>query len=131
MGQQGIVHAEHAHDQEGISMHVLMWVWILIQIGIVIQSLLVIGYLLARLVVGERWDIIAFANNFVPWIAAVGLSLSVIALLSRYRWALIALQMPGIVVFLVLYGELFLPGGSTAQQAGGPELTVATYNTLG
>jgi hypothetical protein len=131
MGQQGIVHAEHAHDQEGISMHVLMWVWILIQIGIVIQSLLVIGYLLARLVVGERWDIVAFANNFVPWIAAVGLSLSVIALLSRYRWALIALQMPGIVVFLVLYGELFLPGGSTAQQAGGPELTVATYNTLG
>jgi hypothetical protein len=58
MGQQGIVHAEHAHDQEGISMHVLMWVWILIQIGIVIQSLLVIGYLLARLVVGERWDIV-------------------------------------------------------------------------
>jgi hypothetical protein len=131
MGQQGIVHAEHAHDQEGISMRVLMWVWILIQIGIVIQGLLVIGYLLARLVVGERWDIVAFANNFVPWIAAVGLSLSVIALLSRYRWALIALQMPGIVVFLVLYGELFLPGGSTAQQAGGPELTVATYNTLG
>jgi hypothetical protein len=39
--------------------------------------------------------------------------------------------MPGMVVFLVLYGELFLPGGSTAQQAGGPELTVATYNTLG
>jgi hypothetical protein len=131
MGEQGIISAEHPHVQKGISMRVLSWIWILVQIGIVIYGLLVIGYLLARVVVGEQWDAVAFANNFVPWIAAVGLSLSLIALLSRHRWVLIALQMPGIVAFLVLYGELFLPRGSTARQAGGPELTVATYNTLG
>jgi hypothetical protein len=131
MGEQGIVSSDHSDIQKGISMRVLLLVWVLVQIGMVIYGLLVIGYFLARLVVGEQWDAIAFANNFVPWIAAVGLSLSLIALLSRHRWVLIALQMPGIVSFLVLYGGLLLPRGSTARQAGGPELAVATYNTFG
>jgi hypothetical protein len=131
MGEQEIIGSAHTLVQESISKRVLLWVWTLLQIGIVIYGLLVIGYLLTRLVVGEQWDIVAFANNFVPWIAAVGLALSLIALLSRHRWVLIALQMPGIIAFLVLYGELFLPRGSTPHQAAGPKLTVATYNTFG
>jgi hypothetical protein len=69
MGEQGIVSSDHSDIQKGISMRVLLLVWVLVQIGI--------------------------------------------------------------VSFLVLYGGLLLPRGSTARQAGGPELAVATYNTFG
>jgi hypothetical protein len=106
-------------------------VWLVVQVGIVLYGLLVIGYLFARLTVGERWNIVAFANNFVPWMAALGLALGLIALFSRYRWLLIAMQLPGIVMFLVLYGDLLVPEASQAQHGNGPELTVATYNIFG
>jgi hypothetical protein len=109
----------------------LRGVWFLIQAGIVLYGLLVIGYLLARLLVGERWNLVAFANNFVPWMAGLGLALGLIALFSRYRWLLIAMQVPGIVTFLVLYGDLLVPEASQAQHGNGPELTVATYNIFG
>jgi hypothetical protein len=131
MSEQEITSSADTRVQKSTPERVYMWVWILVQAGIAINGLLVIGYLLARVVVGERWKAVAFTNNFVPWMAAVGLLLSLIALFSRYRWGLIALQLPSIIAFLVLYGGLFLPKGSTAQQAGGPELTVATYNAFG
>jgi sugar phosphate permease len=100
-------------------------------VGIALYGLLVIGYFLARLVVGERWNLVAFANNFVPWIVAGGVFLCLMALFSRHRWVLIAFQVPGIVAFLVLFGALFLPKGSAEEHADGPELTVATYNGFG
>jgi hypothetical protein len=131
MSEQEIASSEDTRVQKSHLERVYMWVWILVQAGIAINGLLVIGYLLARVVVGERWKVVAFTNNFVPWIAVVGLILSLIALFSRYRWVLIALQLPSIIACLVLYGALFLPKGSTVQQAGRPELTVATYNAFG
>jgi hypothetical protein len=130
MSEQEITSSADTRVQKSTPERVYMWIWILVQAGIAINGLLVIGYLLARVVVGERWNVVAFTNNFVPWIAVVGLLLSLIALFSRYRWVLIALQLPSIIAFLVLYGALFLPKGSTAQRAGGPKLTVATYNAF-
>ena len=109
----------------------LRMLWLLIQAGIALYGLLIIGYLLARLAVGERWKIIAFANNFLPWMAGLGLVLGLIALFSQHRWLLIAVQIPGIVTFLVLNGDLLLPNTSQAQHGNGPELTVATYNIFG
>ena len=105
--------------------------WLLIQAGIALYGLLIIGYLLARLAVGERWNIVAFANNFMPWMAGLGLALGLIALFSQHRWLLIAVQIPGIVTFLVLDGALLLPNTSQARHGNGPELTVATYNIFG
>jgi hypothetical protein len=130
MDDQPMVGTESRDTRHSISLF-LSILWRLIQAGIVLYGLLVIGYLLARLTVGERWNIVAFGNNFVPWMAGLGLVLGLIALFSQHRWLLIAIQIPGVVTFLVLYGDLLLPHASQAQPANGPELTVATYNIFG
>jgi vancomycin resistance protein VanJ len=109
-------------------LHAILFVWQLAQIGIALYGMLVIAYLLARAGVGERWTWVAFANNFVPWLALGNLLLVGIALFSRRRVWLIALQVPGIAAFLLLYGELYLPHDSIAQAGTGSELSVATYN---
>lgn len=106
----------------------LLVVWDVLQAGIILYGMGVSGYLLARVLVGERWRFVAFTNNFLPWIAGVGLALAVIGLLSRYRWLLAGLQVPGVVAFIVLYGGLLLPARSNAQPHNGPQITVATYN---
>jgi hypothetical protein len=130
MDDQPIGGSKRRHVWQSVGIFLSM-IWLLIQAGIALYGLLIIGYLLARLVVGERWKIVAFANNFVPWMAGLGLALGLIALFSQHRWLLIAVQIPGIVTFLVLNGDLLLPNTSQAQHGNGPELTVATYNILG
>lgn len=102
--------------------------WNLAQAMILLYGLGIMGYLAARFVVGERWSAVAFADNFIPWWALGGLVLGGIAMFSRFRWPLIALQLPGVVVFVVLYGPLLLP--HQPPHADGPRLTAATYNTL-
>jgi hypothetical protein len=74
---------------------------------------------------------VVFANNFVPWMAVLGLVLGLLSLFSRYRWLLIAMQLPGIVTFLALYGDLLLPHTTQAHHGNRSELTVATYNIFG
>jgi len=103
----------------------------MIQIGIAAYGLLVIGYLLLRVAVGERWNVVALANNFVPWMALGGGILSVVALGSPYRWLLVGLQIPGLVAFLVLYGALLVPQRPQSPAMTGRKLVVATYNILG
>jgi vancomycin resistance protein VanJ len=101
--------------------------WWIIQIGIALYGLVGTGYLLARSEVGERQPWIAFANNFMPWLSFVSMVLAGIALFSQRR-ILAALQVPMIVAFVVLYGDLFDPPPPSVQTGHGQSLTVATFN---
>jgi vancomycin resistance protein VanJ len=105
-------------------------IWKLVLAASLVYGLVVSGYLLARVVVGERWNWIAFANNFVPWWALGNAVLIVIVLFSRERWLLVACQLPGIVAFVILYGALLLPPDRPAEATNGTPLTAATYNIL-
>ena len=112
------------------STHRLQYAWLLIQIGIAVYGLSVTAYLLARVGFGERVWLVAMCNNCVPWLVWMGLGAGGIALFSQHRRRLIALQIPGVVAFALLYGDLFWPHDPVAPVNGGLELTVATYNIL-
>ncbi|MBN2305516.1 MAG: endonuclease/exonuclease/phosphatase family protein [Anaerolineae bacterium] len=102
--------------------------WIGLQAGIALYGILVNGFLLARITVGERSPAVGLANNFVPWWALGGLVLAGIALFSRRRWVLIALQVPILITFALLYGDRFGPRDTSAAPENGFPLTVATFN---
>jgi vancomycin resistance protein VanJ len=112
----------------GFIRRVILAGWNLIQIFIALYGLGCIAYLAARLAVGERWNVVAFADNFVPWWALFGLISAAAALLSRFRWILLALQLPMLGAFIVLYGNLFWPPSTAAGDNDGLNLTIATYN---
>ena len=103
--------------------------WFLVQIAIVLYGLAMFVYIVARITVGENWNLIAFANAFLPWLAWCGMGLALLALLSRYRGLLIAVQMPIIFTFLILYSDVLLPRNK-AKPVTGPHFTAATYNIL-
>lgn len=103
--------------------------WNIIQLGIWLYGMAMIVYLLGRLTVGERWSTVGFMNNMVPWLALVAAVAALLALFSHYRWLLIALQLPIIAAFLILFSELLLPRDDPAASSG-PEFTAATFNTL-
>lgn len=86
------------------------------------------GYLLVRLAAGECWNFIAFANNLVPWWALGALIACGVAIFSRFRWVLIALQLPILGAFLILYGAMYNPARTSAQDHTGFEISAATYN---
>ncbi len=109
---------------------VLRVLWFVVLFGVMIYGLSATGYVALRLLVGERWDTIAFANNFVPWWALGGLIAALIAIFSRWRWPLLALQAPILILFVVVYGELFWPNRDAAEAGNNIPLTAATYNTL-
>jgi vancomycin resistance protein VanJ len=105
-------------------------IWKLILAASLVYGLAVSGYLLARVVIGERWNWIAFANNFVPWWALGNAILIVIVLFSRERWLLVACQLPGIVAFVILYGDLLMPRDQAVEASSGTPLSAATYNII-
>lgn len=110
------------------------WLWrtakAAVRAGIIAYGILFVLYLLARLTVGERWNLVAFANNLLPWLCWIGMALAVVGLLYRDRWLLISLQLPAFVVFGIAYGGQFLPN-SPSPQRDAPTLTVAFYNVCG
>ena len=103
--------------------------WILAQVGIALYGATVCGLLVARFTAGEQWMWVAFANNFWPWWTLGGLALAVPGLLSRWRGLLVALQVPGVVMFITAYGGLLLPHSLDAAPHA-PSLTVAAYNVF-
>jgi vancomycin resistance protein VanJ len=103
--------------------------WFLVQIAIVLYGLAMFVYIVARITVGENWNLIAFANAFLPWLAWFGMALALVALLSRYRGLLIAVQMPIVFTFLILYSDMLLPRNEP-EPVTGPDFTAATYNIL-
>lgn len=82
-----------------------------------------------RLLAGDRWWWLGLANTlslylFLP-LPIVGL----LAVLSRRRAAIAAAVVP-LVVFVVLYGGLFLPRPAAGQARGAPTLRVMSYNVM-
>jgi endonuclease/exonuclease/phosphatase (EEP) superfamily protein YafD len=110
--------------------------WRAIQIGLALYGTATISYLLARFWVGEQWAWVAFANNFVPWWALLGVIAAGIALFSRRRRVLVALQLPILIAFAVWYGDMLWPDHVWSRAASARdenaensiELTVATFN---
>lgn len=101
------------------------------QAGILLYGLGATAFVILRLVSGERLSLVAFGNNFIPWIAGGALLAALLSLPWRWRWLLIACQVPMLATFVVLYGELLLPRGTSADGKHGPELRVVTYNISG
>ena len=102
--------------------------WAPIEVSIALYGLLGSAFVVARFTVGERWRVVAFANNFIPWWALAALAATLLALPARRRWWLIPLQAPLLIAFVILYGDRFLPSRALEADDGAPELTVMTYN---
>lgn len=103
--------------------------WGCIQFLVALYGFATVIYLLGRITVGETWNVIGFFNNAVPWLAAAALVLALVALLSRWRSLLIALQLPVILAALLLYHPLLLPTDPPAPGTGS-QIRVASYNVL-
>lgn len=110
------------------------WLWrtakAVVHAGIIAYGILFMLYLLARVIVGERWNLVAFANNLLPWLCWTSMALAIVGLLYRDRGLLVSLQLPALVVFGIAYGEQFLPNVPPPQRDV-PTLTVAFYNVCG
>lgn len=103
--------------------------WGLGQILIALYGFLTVIYLLGRITVGETWNVIGHLNNGLPWLAFAAIALAVVALFSRYRGLLIALQLPIVIVFLVLYAPVLLPA-DPPEPGTGRTIRAASYNLL-
>ncbi len=99
--------------------------------AIIAYGILFMLYLVARLTIGERWSLVAFANNLLPWLCWTGMALAVVSLLYRDRWLLVVLQLPAFLVFGIAYGDRFLPETAPPPPSNGLTLTVVTYNVCG
>lgn len=100
-----------------------------VQAVIALYGLATVAYLAARAAVGEQWSAVGWANNFVLWMSVGALGMAILALLFRRRWLLIALQVPMLVAFGLLFGDLLLPHDSAAVADAEAEFGVAVYNT--
>jgi endonuclease/exonuclease/phosphatase (EEP) superfamily protein YafD len=95
----------------------------------VAYAVAVVVWQVLRLAFGDRWWWLAAANVlslylFLPLVALIPL-----ALLSRRRVAIVAAIVP-LVIFLVLYGGLYLPRIAPARANGSTALKVMTLNVL-
>lgn len=104
----------------------LRLIWFVVQVAIGLYGMGMIAYLAAEAIAGEDVSLVGFFGNFFPWLAWGGFVLALVALFSRSRKLLVALQLPGIIMFVILYGELFWPQAVPATS--GPRLTVAAFN---
>ncbi len=70
-----------------------------------------------------------FANHIAHWITLSSVVIAVLILPFTRRWWLGIWLLPGILMFGLLYGPLWIP--QTTPNVEGIELTAATYNVLG
>lgn len=103
--------------------------WHILQVSILLYGVGLSAYVAIFAALGERWPWVAFANNFLPWWALGAALAALIALFTRWRWPLMAVQVPVLIAFGVLYGDLLLPTGNAAAP-GGPTFSAATYNII-
>ena len=84
------------------------------------------GYVLARLIIGERWSLVELANSLMPNpLLPLFIAVPILLVLRRWRWSLI--YTPALILFTVQYGPLLLPNVSDAPISV-PHLRVLTYN---
>jgi vancomycin resistance protein VanJ len=99
------------------------------------EQWLVAGYALfiaiwhaLRVLSGDHFWPLAIINTAAEYLAVPLLPLVVIALFSTRRWSLLGVLVIPSLVFLWLFGELFLPHWQSAPE--GPRLKIMTYNVL-
>lgn len=105
---------------------------ILTQLGALGASygLLVSGYLLLYFTVGESFLPISLLNNGAHFIIILCIPAFLLALLApRYRLLWVLYTLPGIIAFVIWYGEYFLPKADVSVNEEGIYLDVVTYNT--
>lgn len=84
------------------------------------------GYVLARLIIGERWSLVELANSLMPNVLLpLFIAVPILIGLRRWRWSLI--YAPAVILFTVQYSPLLLPNVSDAPVSV-PHLRVLTYN---
>jgi vancomycin resistance protein VanJ len=81
-----------------------------------------------RVLWGDRFWPLAIINTATEYLAVPLLPLAVIALCSTRRWSLLGVLIIPCLVFLLLFGELFLPRWQSAPE--GPRLKIMSYNVL-
>ncbi|MBN1562212.1 MAG: hypothetical protein JXA10_00105, partial [Anaerolineae bacterium] len=113
-----------------LPMRLLTAAWNLAQVGILLYGLIMALFILARHTVGERWDSIAYANNFIPWWALGSVILAGIGLLSSRRGVLVATQLPVILAFLMIYGDQWIAAKNNTNPAPDSAIRVATFNVI-
>lgn len=83
------------------------------------------GYVLARLIIGERWSLVELANSLMPNpLLPLFIAVPILLVLRRWRWSLI--YAPAVILFTVQYSPLLLPNPAASVEA--PHLRVLTYN---
>ncbi|MCC7452264.1 MAG: hypothetical protein IT324_32990 [Anaerolineae bacterium] len=87
-----------------------------------------IGYLVLRLLIGDRHWLLAFVNNFAPFLFLPLLIFLPLALLLRIRW-LMGVMLILTVIGVLWIGPYYLPKAHAA--ATGPTLRIVTFNIWG
>lgn len=111
-------------------MGLIQAIWTTIVASGILYGLGLSAFVLAHFLAGEQWRWVAFGNNFIPWWALGGALFIAISLWSRQRWMVIVPQLPAVLLFLMLYGERFMPRNELALASNSPGLTAATFNIL-
>jgi endonuclease/exonuclease/phosphatase (EEP) superfamily protein YafD len=102
----------------------------------IVYTIAIVIWQALRLCVGDRWWWLAAANVlslylFLPLVFLLPLALSGVRKLDRgRRWIVIAVTAMPSVVFLMLYGDLFLPRISFGNDDGAKAFKVMTLNVL-
>ena len=87
------------------------------------------AYVALYILVGERLNLVAVLNNFMPLLLLPAIPLILVCfIVGRPRFSLALL--PATLMLLAGYGSLMLPGHAHAATAGQP-LTLLTYNLHG
>jgi len=75
----------------------------------------ILSFLLARLVVGETWPVVPLLDNVLDWLLLLAVPFTALAVWRR-EWRRVIPAGVLVIVFIALYGELFLPswGAPTA-----------------
>jgi vancomycin resistance protein VanJ len=86
------------------------------------------GYLLLRIVFGERLVLVAALNNVAHWIVLGSVTSCLVALLAPFRRFWVLYTLPGVVAFVAWYSPLYVPDHWFRSADSDLQLTVATYN---
>jgi endonuclease/exonuclease/phosphatase family metal-dependent hydrolase len=100
----------------------------LLILAIIAYTLALAIYLLVRLILGDRYWLLAFANNFAPFTFFPLVILVPLALILKARRTLL-LTLPLVLIGIGWFGPYFLPKSHPAPT--GPTLRVATFNVWG
>lgn len=82
--------------------------------------------LVMKLLVGERFVLVAVFNSFMPFVLLPALFLLPIGMIARRR-DVMAVMLPGVLAFLLLYGGLFIPR-TVSPPDDAPIVSILTYN---